>query len=222
MGYAETKACACGDKRIMELHQLKSDLQKLQALEKGYKDKKISMIKKKADHEKSINNNKQKVELLEKDLEHINNNTNDEVMIRLGGKDFTYEQVDEAVMTLGTLQKHDKSGIIGYAFGTPIRFGWINNLMGKEEKTITMGENYSIDLGFKVYPKVMFNDIMDYKNKVEKNIKLAKGNIKILTNELEEIEVSINKPFPKQEELKELKLKVASLEKELSLEECVA
>lgn len=223
INYSAAKACACGDNRVMELHNLKNELQKLQILEKSYKDKKINLMNDIKSYERKINTRKEKLECMKLDLNEINELPSSEVdTITLGGKVYDKESVDEAVEALGVLTKSTKSGIIGYIKDKPIRLKLVETTFNKLEKIVEIGNHYKLNMGYKAYPKLMYNEIIDYVNKLKIAINSYEKNIEILTNELNLSKEGLNKPFTGAKELNELKIKVANLENELSLESEIA
>lgn len=223
MNYTQAKACACGDARIMDLFQNKNDLQKLQLLEKSYKDKKVEMLNAIAYHKKIIERNNSKIKNITMDLRIASENTSsDKHELVLGGKQYNKDNIGEAVDALKLLLTSNKEGVLGYIHNLPIRLQFVTVGFNDVTRSITVGENFKYDLGFKSYAKVMYDDIINYVDYATRSIKSSEMTIEENSKEIDGLNANIDKPFAHAEELKELKLKVAKLEKELSIGESAA
>lgn len=223
MNYTQAKACACGDERIMNLFQFKNELQKLQLLEKSYKDKKVEMLNTIAYHKKIIERNDSKIKNLTLDLEIAEENSSDDIHeLVLGGKQYNKDNIEEAVEALKILLTSNKEGTIGFIYNLPIKLEFTTRAFNEVVRSVKIGENFKYNLGLKAYAKVMYADIINYKETVKRAIKNSELTINDTTIEINGLNNNIDKPFTHAEELKELKLKVAQLEKELSIGESVA
>lgn len=214
MTYEQTKACACKDPRILKLFELNSEIAKLQTLQKNYKKEQIRIISEKEFAEKQINLNKKMLENIEKDIEKADF-TNKYIILNDKKYDTEkdIEKILEALVPL--INSSSESKIWGSIYGLPIEGTIERNLLGELVPFVYIGDNYKCSIKHRSYPKVQFQQILNYKNTIlEKKTSIFN---KMEENKLEKDNLSklLNRKFGQDELLSNLKIKKARLEQEI-------
>ena len=212
MSYAETKACACSDERVMELCRINQSVQQLQLKKKAYNNKKVSALNGEDYCKEAIETMRKNIERIDKDLELYTEE--EKFKIVLNEKEYTDEIL--AIEELSKIKESEIVGKIGEYNGLPIEVIKDENFY-KEYKT-KIGVNYEHLFKAKEYPKLYLNQIKNYKEDLNSLKQELIDKVKIRTEELSGyrrfLEIS---EFPENTELLHLQQRKAELENELSV-----
>lgn len=211
--YAETKACACGDDRILELNNLQLKERKLKFLKKAYHDRKLADYKRLKQNSDAFRVLKVELPKLQNDIKVLKQKVAEREAFKFVDYDFidgtNAEQVFE---TIKTLKRMGISGKWGTIFGLDIVFI-------KETSRIYVGSSNLLFINSNQSSVNILKSLFGIKNNIASVFMNKYNRIKLLNNENKIIKENINKPFEGTEELQKTMEKVKELQTALLIKE---
>ena len=206
LSYGEIKALATGNPHILEKTQLDSEVAKLNIVKQSYLsqiyDLQDKITKTYPQQIKEIN---EKIQAMRDDIKCLQENTilNDEKFskMKLRGIEYTSkEDAGKALLEICKTKTNADLEIIGEYRGFKLELGF-NSV--EKQFTMTMKNNFShsIFLGNDIYGNIQRID-----NKLESiddKIPSLELQLEDLKKQLENAKIEVEKPFPKEQELKE-------------------
>ena len=222
--YAETKACACGDERIMKVCQLSHEIQKLQLLEKAYRNRRISILNSIKSKENVIIKYRDLINDLRTDIDTFKMNQSENFYIYLGETCYDRSEMPEVIKKLYDMIQLDVPGVWGNIYGLKIeyrkRLDYNKQRYNGSDvvvRELSIGEYYSLTSPYKRSAKILLEYILGYIDKSFYKLEELKD-----TKHKTEVDVlgmknSINEQFKDTERLKVLKKEKSELENELNI-----
>lgn len=208
--YAQTKACACGDTRILDLHNIEQDLRKYIYLEKAYADKKLATYSRIKSNIKRLTELKENIPLLQQDINILKEACKNKDFLRLNGYEPT-NVIEDIKNNLKEIVYNDIPGDLGYIYG-------LNIFYEKCDKKLYIGSSTLLAIAYYKIPGRLLDNLLNIRNTIIGIYKHCIDEYNKLSEETKALKNLINLPFEYQEKLNELTIKKKNLETELLLE----
>ncbi|HBF4443106.1 TPA: hypothetical protein KON86_002736 [Clostridioides difficile] len=214
MSYAETKACACSDDRILKLCEINREIQIIELNKKAFLNQNLLTLQDIKSIENSIEALNISISKLEEDIKVYASNSND-FKITLDGK--TYFDNKTAIETLGKIMDGGKVGFLGEIYGLNIVYEKEFTFDNKVREFISLGNNYKFEFSALKTPKTLIKYFMDYNKISSDKLDSLKEKYSFKTNELLSLKEVLKNKFTEDDKLESLKLSKVNLENELRL-----
>ena len=222
LSYGEIKALATGNKHILEKTQLDSEVAKLKIVRQSYQSQIYDLEDKIArSYPNQIKEIQEKVDALEADVKQLEDNTipNEDGFSKMILKGIEYtdkEQAGKAILEVCKSKSNPDIEDIGEYRGFRLELGF-NSVEKKFTMTMKNKYSYSIFLGSDTFGNITrINNALEA---IKDKIPDAKLRIEDIEKQLEIAKIEVQKPFPKEEELKEKMKKLEELNILLKLDE---
>ena len=222
LSYGEIKALATGNKYILEKTQLDSEVAKLKIVRQSYQSQIYDLEDKIArSYPNQIKEIQEKVDALEADVKQLEDNTipNEDGFSKMTLKGIEYtdkEQAGKAILEVCKSKSNPDIEDIGEYRGFRLELGF-NSVEKKFTMTMRNKYSYSIFLGSDTFGNITrINNALEA---IKDKIPDAKLRIEDIEKQLETAKIEVQKPFPKEEELKEKMKKLEELNILLKLDE---
>ena len=222
LSYGEIKALATGNKHILEKTQLDSEVAKLKIVRQSYQSQIYDLEDKIArSYPNQIKEIQEKVDALEADVKQLEDNTipNEDGFSKMILKGIEYtdkEQAGKAILEVCKSKSNPDIEDIGEYRGFRLELGF-NSVEKKFTMTMRNKYSYSIFLGSDTFGNITrINNALEA---IKDKIPDAKLRIEDIEKQLEIAKIEVQKPFPKEEELKEKMKKLEELNILLKLDE---
>jgi N12 class adenine-specific DNA methylase len=227
LSYAEVKALASGNPKILEAVQLEADVKKLQALEKAHKNEQFALRRElKTDLPSRIDFNKKMFDAASKDWTRAKpslEKAGEDVDFEFNGTQYTKrKEAGKALMEeLGKLNKLSNQGgsYIGKAYGFKLNATWSQPFTGQSgywNIFIEGNKQYQVSL-----EDSETGNIARIKNKIE-GIEQEAKQFEALGSNLQkrkgQIETKIEQVFEKTDELREKQNRLVTIQNEIGLD----
>lgn len=197
---AAVKALATGNPLIKEKMDIDNEILRLSVLKSSYDNKRYEMQDNFTSlYPKLINETKQKIESLERDINMRNNNSNEEFSIILNNQKFT-ERNKAGALLLALMDNKNIDRKLGKYKGFELvlskdEFSWqyVLKVQGNLKYTVELG---SSEIG----NTIKLDNILDG---LEKNLNKLEIKIKEYENNLEQSKIEYEKPFKYESQLRE-------------------
>ncbi|HEK4907931.1 TPA: hypothetical protein SOL44_003016 [Clostridioides difficile] len=214
MSYAETKACACSDDRILKLCEINREIQIIELNKKAFLNQNLLTLQDIKSIENSIEALNISISKLEEDIKVYASNSN-AFKITLDGK--TYFDNKTAIETLGEIMDGGKVGFLGEIYGLNIVYEKEFTFDNKVREFISLGNNYKFEFSALKTPKTLIKYFMDYNKISSDKLDSLKEKYSFKTNELLSLKEVLKNKFTEDDKLESLKLSKVNLENELRL-----
>lgn len=222
LSYGEIKALATGNKYILEKTQLDSEVAKLKIVRQSYQSQIYDLEDKIArSYPNQIKEIQEKIQALEDDVKQLENNTipNEDGFSTMKIKGIEYadkEQAGKAILETCKTKSNPDIEEIGEYRGFKLELGF-NSVEKQFTMTMKNKYSYSIFLGSDVFGNITrINNALDG---IKDKIPDQKLRVEDIEKQLETAKIEVQKPFPKEEELKEKLKKLEELNILLKLDE---
>lgn len=222
LSYGEIKALATGNKYILEKTQLDSEVAKLKIVRQSYQSQIYDLEDKIArSYPNQIKEIQEKIDALEADVKQLEDNTipNEDGFSKMTLKGIEYtdkEQAGKAILEVCKSKSNPDIEDIGEYRGFKLELGF-NSVEKKFTMTMKNKYSYSIFLGSDTFGNITrINNALEA---IKDKIPDAKLRIEDIEKQLETAKIEVQKPFPKEEELKEKMKKLEELNILLKLDE---
>lgn len=200
LSYAEIKALATGNPLIREKMELDNEIYKLYVLKASYDNKRYTMQDNITDkYPKLIEESKQKLELVRKDIDLRNKNATEEFSIIINDKKFV-EREKAGTMLISLVNKDNINRKVGNYKGFDIilqrdefRSIYLLKIQGSLKYTMELGPS---PIGNTIKIENVLDGLEKHFNKLERDLNECKNN-------LEQSKIEFEKPFKYEEKLKE-------------------
>lgn len=222
LSYGEIKALATGNKHILEKTQLDSEVAKLKIVRQSYQSQIYDLEDKiTRSYPNQIKEIQEKIQALEDDVKQLEENTilNEDGFSKMKIKGVEYtdkEQAGKAILETCKTKTNPDLEEIGEYRGFKLELGF-NSLEKQFTMTMKNKYSYSIFLGSDIYGNITrINNALDgIKDKIpDKKLRLED-----IEKQLETAKIEVQKPFPKELELKEKMKKLEELNILLKIDE---
>ncbi len=206
LSYGEIKALATGNPDILKKTQLDAEVSKLKLLKQNYLNQIYDLQDRiTQSYPKRMREYEEKIKLYTENKKHLEENTkpNDDGFSKMILKDIEYtkkEEAGNAILDLCSKKQSKEPEEIGEYRGFKLELGF-DSMSKSFTLNIKHGVTLEIDLGTDVYGNIKridnsFDDL-DY------NIKHYTENLEDVKRQLETAKIEVQKPFTKENELKE-------------------
>lgn len=211
--YETCKAASSNNPKLLDLANIKQEVQKLQVMERAFKNQAMHGL----DREERAKRNLENVSRAYKRLDaEINSNLNPKnSTLILGDKEYTDNL--KAIERLGELMSGIDTTVIGAIYGMPLMLN-VTVMNGTLNRRITLGQDFKYEISWKKYPKLMFESIILSKDSIVAERDNMKDNIEHFEKEIASLKGKFDKGFEHAEKLKDLMLAQKELENELMKE----
>ncbi|MCC0649293.1 DUF960 family protein [Clostridioides sp. ZZV15-6598] len=214
MSYAETKACACSDDRILKLCEINREIQIIELNKKAFLKQNLLTLQDIKSIENSIEALNISISKLEEDIKVYASNSND-FKITLDGK--TYFDNKTAIETLGEILDSGKVGFLGEIYGLNIVYEKEFTFDNKVREFISLGNNYKFEFSALKTPKTLIKYFMDYNKTSSDKLNSLKGMYFAKKDELISLKEVLKNDFSEDHKLETLMISKAKLENELRI-----
>lgn len=222
LSYGEIKALATGNKHILEKTQLDSEVAKLKIVRQSYQSQIYDLEDKiTRSYPNQIKEIQEKIQALEDDVKQLEENTilNEDGFSKMKIKGVEYtdkEQAGKAILETCKTKTNPDLEEIGEYRGFKLELGF-NSLEKQFTMTMKNKYSYSIFLGSDIYGNITrINNALDG---IKDKIPDQKLRLEDIENQLETAKIEVQKPFPKELELKEKMKKLEELNILLKIDE---
>lgn len=222
LSYGEIKALATGNKHILEKTQLDSEVAKLKIVRQSYQSQIYDLEDKiTRSYPNQIKEIQEKIQALEDDVKQLEENTilNEEGFSKMKIKGVEYtdkEQAGKAILETCKTKTNPDLEEIGEYRGFKLELGF-NSLEKQFTMTMKNKYSYSIFLGSDIYGNITrINNALDG---IKDKIPDQKLRLEDIEKQLETAKIEVQKPFPKELELKEKMKKLEELNILLKIDE---
>ena len=222
LSYGEIKALATGNKHILEKTQLGSEVAKLKIVRQSYQSQIYDLEDKiTRSYPNQIKEIQEKIQALEDDVKQLEENTilNEDGFSKMKIKGVEYtdkEQAGKAILETCKTKTNPDLEEIGEYRGFKLELGF-NSLEKQFTMTMKNKYSYSIFLGSDIYGNITrINNALDG---IKDKIPDQKLRLEDIEKQLETAKIEVQKPFPKELELKEKMKKLEELNILLKIDE---
>ena len=222
LSYGEIKALATGNKHILEKTQLDSEVAKLKIVRQSYQSQIYDLEDKiTRSYPNKIKEIQEKIQALEDDVKQLEENTilNEDGFSKMKIKGVEYtdkEQAGKAILETCKTKTNPDLEEIGEFRGFKLELGF-NSLEKQFTMTMKNKYSYSIFLGSDIYGNITrINNALDG---IKDKIPDQKLRLEDIEKQLETAKIEVQKPFPKELELKEKMKKLEELNILLKIDE---
>lgn len=222
LSYGEIKALATGNKHILEKTQLDSEVAKLKIVRQSYQSQIYDLEDKiTRSYPNKIKEIQEKIQALEDDVKQLEENTilNEDGFSKMKIKGVEYtdkEQAGKAILEACKTKTNPDLEKIGEYRGFKLELGF-NSLEKQFTMTMKNKYSYSIFLGSDIYGNITrINNALDG---IKDKIPDQKLRLEDIEKQLETAKIEVQKPFPKELELKEKMKKLEELNILLKIDE---
>lgn len=222
LSYGEIKALATGNKHILEKTQLDSEVAKLKIVRQSYQSQIYDLEDKiTRSYPNKIKEIQEKIQALEDDVKQLEENTilneDDFSKMKIKGVEYTdKEQAGKAILEACKTKTNPDLEEIGEYRGFKLELGF-NSLEKQFTMTMKNKYSYSIFLGSDIYGNITrINNALDG---IKDKIPDQKLRLEDIEKQLETAKIEVQKPFPKELELKEKMKKLEELNILLKIDE---
>lgn len=222
LSYGEIKALATGNKHILEKTQLDSEVAKLKMVRQSYQSQIYDLEDKiTRSYPNQIKEIQEKIQALEDDVKQLEENTilNEDGFSKMKIKGVEYtdkEQAGKAILETCKTKTNPDLEEIGEYRGFKLELGF-NSLEKQFTMTMKNKYSYSIFLGSDIYGNITrINNALDG---IKDKIPDQKLRLEDIEKQLETAKIEVQKPFPKELELKEKMKKLEELNILLKIDE---
>lgn len=222
LSYGEIKALATGNKHILEKTQLDSEVAKLKIVRQSYQSQIYDLEDKiTRSYPNKIKEIQEKIQALEDDVKQLEENTilNEDGFSKMKIKGVEYtdkEQAGKAILEACKTKTNPDLEEIGEYRGFKLELGF-NSLEKQFTMTMKNKYSYSIFLGSDIYGNITrINNALDG---IKDKIPDQKLRLEDIEKQLETAKIEVQKPFPKELELKEKMKKLEELNILLKIDE---
>lgn len=222
LSYGEIKALATGNKHILEKTQLDSEVAKLKIVRQSYQSQIYDLEDKiTRSYPNKIKEIQEKIQALEDDVKQLEENTilNEDGFSKMKIKGVEYtdkEQAGKAILEACKTKMNPDLEEIGEYRGFKLELGF-NSLEKQFTMTMKNKYSYSIFLGSDIYGNITrINNALDG---IKDKIPDQKLRLEDIEKQLETAKIEVQKPFPKELELKEKMKKLEELNILLKIDE---
>ena len=231
LSYGEIKALATGNKHILEKTQLDSEVAKLKIVRQSYQSQIYDLEDKiTRSYPNQIKEIQEKIQALEDDVKQLEENTilnedgfskmkisKEDFKIEIAGVEYTdKEQAGKAILETCKTKTNPDLEEIGEYRGFKLELGF-NSLEKQFTMTMKNKYSYSIFLGSDIYGNITrINNALDG---IKDKIPDQKLRLEDIEKQLETAKIEVQKPFPKELELKEKMKKLEELNILLKIDE---
>lgn len=222
LSYGEIKALATGNKHILEKTQLDSEVAKLKIVRQSYQSQIYDLEDKiTRSYPNQIKEIQEKIQALEDDVKQLEENTilNEDGFSKMKIKGVEYtdkEQAGKAILETCKTKTNPDLEEIGEYRGFKLELGF-NSLEKQFTMTMKNKYRYSIFLGSDIYGNITrINNALDG---IKDKIPDQKLRLEDIEKQLETAKIEVQKPFPKELELKEKMKKLEELNILLKIDE---
>lgn len=222
LSYGEIKALATGNKHILEKTQLDSEVAKLKIVRQSYQSQIYDLEDKiTRSYPNKIKEIQEKIQALEDDVKQLEENTilNEDGFSKMKIKGVEYtdkEQAGKAILEACKTKTNPDLEEIGEYRGFKLELGF-NSLEKQFTMTMKNKYSYSIFLGSDIYGNI--TRINNALNGIKDKIPDQKLRLEDIEKQLETAKIEVQKPFPKELELKEKMKKLEELNILLKIDE---
>ena len=217
LSYAEVKAIATGDPLIMEKFKIENDLKQISLLKSRYESSKREMeYDVTVNYPKRLKESENKLKAIESDIPKVVDTSGEKFFIEIKGINYNErtdasQKLQEVISSIG----YEKE-VIGHISNFEI-IGFKDGLM-KLNHYYLKGENkYPIELSTNMLGNII--KIENVLKSIPEKAKEEKENIENLKKQILQTQEELNKPFNKEEELKDLLIKKEKIYKKLGINE---
>lgn len=214
MSYAETKACACSDDRILKLCEINREIQIIELNKKAFLKQNLLTLQDIKSIENSMEALNISISKLEEDIKVYASNSSD-FKITLDGK--TYFDNKTAIETLGEIIDSGKVGFLGEIYGLNIVYEKEFTFDNKVREFISLGNNYKFEFSALKTPKTLIKYFMEYSKTSTEKLKSLKGIYFCKKDELVSLKEVLKNKFTEDDKLETLIISKAKLENELRI-----
>lgn len=226
LSYQETKAIACDNPIVLRKFEVDSEVQKLQLLQRAYKEQRSRLLFKIEDIKYEIKNTEEYIKAAKIDLQtaKTNSNKDSEFEIKVGEKIFTERvKAGEAILEMLKLFNNigeEEEHTIGMYKGFELIYQKIHYLDGWNRYLALKGELlYKVELSASAIGNITkLENIIDG---FEKKIINKEQNLARLKAELISFESQTKLPFTEEKRLKELLIEQSKIDAELAVHQGV-
>lgn len=222
LSYGEIKALATGNKVILEKTQLESDLSKLKIIKQSYLSQIYDLQDKVAkDYPNKIKELETQKEAYENDVKQVENNTinNSEGFSKMIIKGVEYadkEQAGKALLEACKNKSKADEELIGEYRGFKMLLSF-DTLQKQFNMTLKNEYSYHTALGTDVFGNITrLNNTLEG---IEGNIKYAANDIEFIKRQIVNAKIELDKPFEKENEIKEKTKRLQEINIELGIDE---
>ncbi len=222
LSYGEIKALATGNKHILEKTQLDSEVAKLKIVRQSYQSQIYDLEDKiTRSYPNKIKEIQEKIQALEDDVKQLEENTilNEDGFSKMKIKGVEYtdkEQAGKAILEACKTKTNPDLEEIGEYRDFKLELGF-NSLEKQFTMTMKNKYSYSIFLGSDIYGNITrINNALDG---IKDKIPDQKLRLEDIEKQLETAKIEVQKPFPKELELKEKMKKLEELNILLKIDE---
>ena len=222
LSYGEIKALATGNKHILEKTQLDSEVAKLKIVRQSYQSQIYDLEDKiTRSYPNQIKEIQEKIQALEDDVKQLEENTilNEDGFSKMKIKGVEYtdkEQAGKAILETCKTKTNPDLEEIGEYRGFKLELGF-NSLEKQFTMTMKNKYSYSIFWGSDIYGNITrINNALDG---IKDKIPDQKLRLEDIEKQLETAKIEVQKPFPKELELKEKMKKLEELNILLKIDE---
>ena len=222
LSYGEIKALATGNKVILEKTQLESDLSKLKIIKQSYLSQIYDLQDKVAkDYPNKIKELETQKEAYENDVKQVENNTinNSEGFSKMIIKGVEYadkEQAGKALLEACENKSKADEELIGEYRGFKMLLSF-DTLQKQFNMTLKNEYSYHTALGTDVFGNITrLNNTLEG---IEGNIKYAVNDIEFIKRQIVNAKIELDKPFEKENEIKEKTKRLQEINIELGIDE---
>ena len=222
LSYGEIKALATGNKVILEKTQLESDLSKLKIIKQSYLSQIYDLQDKVAkDYPNKIKELETQKEAYENDVKQVKNNTinNSEGFSKMIIKGVEYadkEQAGKALLEACKNKSKADEELIGEYRGFKMLLSF-DTLQKQFNMTLKNEYSYHTALGTDVFGNITrLNNTLE---SIEGNIKYAVNDIEFIKRQIVNAKIELDKPFEKENEIKEKTKRLQEINIELGIDE---
>lgn len=222
LSYGEIKALATGNKHILEKTQLDSEVAKLKMVRQSYQSQIYDLEDKiTRSYPNQIKEIQEKIQALEDDVKQLEENTilNEDGFSKMKIKGVEYtdkEQAGKAILETCKTKTNPDLEEIGEYRGFKLELGF-NSLEKQFTMTMKNKYSYSIFFGSDIYGNITrINNALDG---IKDKIPDQKLRLEDIEKQLETAKIEVQKPFPKELELKEKMKKLEELNILLKIDE---
>ncbi len=226
LSYAEVKAIASGNPKVMEVVRLDAEVKEMQALERAHHNEQYA-VRAKVNHSlpADIAYQHTRHDGITKDLaryQKAQEAAGNDLDFVFGGKKYT-KRKDAGNAMFSVLDRFDKLDYeehdIGKVFGFNLSAKWVAHFVkgGWWHLTINGVERYSFDISDS--PEGSITTILNQFKAMDANAKGAAARAVNLENKLIELKQKLGAPFEKAEELKAKAVKLTAMQQEIGFDD---
>lgn len=205
LSYAEVKALASGDPRIIEMTDLDSQVTKLKLLKANHEGQRYMLEDRLIQFfPQAIKRRQEQIKGLEEDIAHLQAHPQDKerFSITLSGKIYTERKAaGQAIIDTCTQMKNVSERInLGDYRGFPLTL-WADTKTQKFQVTMKHSLSHTIELGSDPVGNMARLD--NALNVMAENLEEHRANLENLTAQMEEAKIEVQRSFPQEQELSE-------------------